>query len=146
MRGRVYAILTLLAGALALYLAFHVSGEIRAKRDWPTVEGKVLERRLEGGGRPARKIPRVTYEYVVDGVTYRNDQVHLIRDTTGDTRDMQQLIDGIPDRVPVHYDPRDPKQAYLRANSMAWFYILLPVGILLLLIGLVLLVGAKGKP
>lgn len=139
-----YGILTIGLGAFVLWSAFYVSREVRGKRDWPTVEGQVLERRLEQAGtRPNTRAPKVVYSYTVGGQAYRNDQVYLLAGTAGDKDEMQKVIDGIPDRAPVHYNPGDPKQSYLLGSSMTWFYILLPLGIVLALIGLVLIVGAK---
>lgn len=144
-----YGFLTMGFGVLALLMAFYVSREVRRKRDWPTVEGRVLERRVvpaSFGPGPRSYAPKVVYDYAVGGTSYRNDQVYLLAGTAGGERDMQRVIDGIPERVPVHYNPDDPQQAYLLKSSMAWFYVLLPIGILLGLIGLVLTVGAKETP
>lgn len=145
MKRKLYAALTLAVGAIALYMAFYVSSEIRSKKDWPTTTGKVLERGTgeRVGTRPNSVRARVKYQYVVDGKPYVNEQVHLIAATGGDIRDMQALADSLPDPVTVHYNPSDPNQAYLVTNSMTFFWILLPVGILLSLIAVVMLLGAK---
>lgn len=145
MKRKVYAALTFAMGALALYMAFYVSSEIRTKKDWPTTQGKVLERGTGAtvGTRATSVRARVKYQYTVDGKQYVNEQVHLIATTGGDIRDMQALADSLPDPVTVHYNPSDPSQAYLIKNSMTFFWILLPIGILLSLIAIVMLLGGK---
>lgn len=140
-----YGLLTLAVAGVALYLAFHMSSEIREKGDWPTTQGKVLERGTGDrvGTRPNSVRARVRYQYTVEGTSFTNDQVHLIAGTGGDARDMQALAESLPDPVTVHYNPSAPSQSYLIKNSMTYFWILLPVGILLGLIALVMLLGAK---
>jgi hypothetical protein len=131
------ALLTLAAGAVALWMAFYVSREVRNGRDWPTVPGKILERRVGEpmGTRGRSYLPYVKYAYRVAGRDYVNDQVYLIRRTGGLADKMQELVDGLPDPVPVHYAPDDPQRAYLIANSMGIFWILIAFGAGALLLG-----------
>lgn len=140
MKQLAYGVLTIAFGALALYLAFHVSSEVRGKRDWPTTTGRIKERGLgeRTGTRGQRVVPRVVYEYTVGGKTFVNDQVHLLANTGLEPADAQKLVDEMRDPVTVHYNPKDPAQSYLLPSSMTWFYILLPAGIVLLLIGALL--------
>jgi hypothetical protein len=78
----------------------------------------------------------VVYAYVVAGTSYKNDQVFMLPHTDGDEAEMRNLVDSeIPDKPQVYYDPDDPAQSYLIASSKLWFYILLPAGILLILVG-----------
>lgn len=144
MKKKIYAIVTFVLGVASIIAACRTTSEIRAKGSWPSVGGVVLERHLEPGRRAWRREPRVVYEYVVSGTTYKNDQVYMLPHTDGDEVDMRNLVDSvIPDRPQVYYDADDPKQSYLIENSKLWFYILLPIGIVLVLVGLVMLVGAK---
>ena len=60
------------------------------------------------GTRGRSYLPHVKYIYSVEVQQYVHDQVYVIR-RTGDIADkMQQLVDGLPDPVPVHYDPEQP--------------------------------------
>lgn len=132
------ALLTLFFGVLAIGFGRHVLGKIRAERSWPTVPGKILERRVGEamGGRTRSYLPHVKYTYSVGGREYTNDQVYLIRRTGGLHDKMQQLVDGLPDPVSVHYDPKDPAQSYLLVNPMSTVWILLVFGVLTTLWGL----------
>ena len=143
MKKKIYAIVTFVLGVSAIIAACHTTSEIRAKGGWPSAPGRVLERHLEPGRRAWRREPRVVYEFVVAGKTFKNDQVYMLAHTDGDEADMKKLVDEIPDRPPVFYDDDDPKQSYLIENSKLWFYILLPIGILLVLVGVVMILGAK---
>lgn len=134
-----WALLTLLFAGIALYMAFHVSSEVRRCRDWPTVQGTILERGVGepmGTSRGRSFLPKVVYTYTVGGTAYTNDQVYLIRRTGGPADDMQKLVDGLPNPVPVHYNPQDPAKSWLLMNSMSTFWLLLTFGIVTLLIGL----------
>jgi len=145
------ALLFVVMGGVALYIAFYVSSEIRRGKDWPTTPGKILERRV--GERMATRgpnfLPYVKYSYTVDGTSYVNDQVYLIR-KTGDLEDkIKKLVDALPDPVPVHYNPKQPSEAYLIINPMQTFWITLCVGILGIVLGLMQLFVIwmkKGEP
>jgi hypothetical protein len=143
-KKKIYAVVTLLLGVASIVAACHTTSDIRAKSGWPSVTGHVLERHLEPGRRAWRREPRVVYEYTVDDKAFKNDQVFMLPHTDGDEAEMRNLVDSeIPDRPEVYYDPDDPKQSYLIASSKLWFYILLPVGIVLILVGVVMLAGGK---
>lgn len=133
-----YAALFLGFGALALWGAFRVSGDIRKGRSWPTTPGKILERRVGEpmGTRNRSFLPYVKYTYVVDGKEHTNDQVYLIRRSGGMHDRMQRLVDGLPDPVPVHYDPKDPSQSFLLVNPTSTSWTLVAFGALAILMGL----------
>lgn len=133
-----YAALFLGFGALALWGAFRVSSDIRRGRSWPTTPGKILERRVgEPMGTKNRSfLPYVKYTYVVDGKSYTNDQVYLIRRSGGMASSMQKLVDSFPDPVPVHYDPKDPASSYLISNPTSTSWTLVAFGALAILMGL----------
>lgn len=142
MKRKVYAVVVLVLGIASIVAACTTTSDIRAKSGWPSVTGKVLERHLEPGRRAWRKEPRVVYTFTVEGKLYRNDQVFMLPHTDGDETEMRNLVDSvIPDAPEVFYDPDDPARSYLIASSKLWFYILLPAGILLILVGFVMLAG-----
>ncbi len=139
-----YAVLTLAFGALALWGARRVSRDIRNARDWPTVAGWILERgvgeSITAGNRSY--LAHVQYQYTVDGADYDNDQVYLIRRTGHRSDVVQRLVDGLPNPVPVHYDPAAPASSYLIVNSLSTYWVLLIFGIGALLLGLLQLLTA----
>lgn len=139
MKSWIIAALFLGFGALALWGAFRVSGDIKRGRSWPTTQGKVLERRVGepmGTSRGRSFIPVVKYTYVVDGKEYTNDQVYLIKRSGGMHDKMQKLVDSFPDPVPVHYNPKNPAESYLISNPTSTSWLLVGFGALALLLGL----------
>jgi len=142
----VYAALFLIAGGIALWMAFYVGGEIKTKGDWPTVPGKILERRVgEPLGKGRNYIPYVKYTYEVGGKSFTNDQVYLIKRTGNLADEVQKLVDGLPDPVPVHYNPANPADSYLIVNPVGTKWILVAFGALALLLGLGSLLVALTK-
>ena len=132
------ALLTLFFSGVAFWLAYYSSRKIRHERDWPTVPGNIIER---GVGRPMggpgrNYLPHVKYTYTVNGVEYTNDRVYLIRGTGNLRGAIQRLVDGLPNPVPVHYDPADPARSYLLANKMGIAWIAFAFGVFALLLGL----------
>ena len=146
MKRYVFAALFFLFGGAAIYFAFYVGGEIAQKRDWPTVPGKILERKV---GEPisAKRsyMPYVKYQYDVGDKHFINDQVYLIKRTGGLHDEIQKLVDGLPDPVPVHYDPNNPGDSFLIVNPTGTKWILVGAGALALLMGLAQLLVALTK-
>lgn len=133
----VIGFLYLFFGGLAFWGARYFSRELRRTRDWPTVPGKILERGIGdpiGAGRSY--MPRVKYAYTVGGREFTNDQVYVIRRTGSLAPTVRKLVDGLPDPVPVHYNPQDPAQSYLLTNSWGTYWLLVAVGVLALFLGL----------
>ena len=141
-----FAALFFIAGGIALWMAFYVGGEIKQKRDWPTVPGKILERRVgEPMGKGRMYLPHVKYSYEVGGKRFTNDQVYLIRRTGGTHDEIKKLVDELPDPVPVHYDAANPAESYLIVNPTGTKWILVAFGALALLMGLAQLLVALTK-
>lgn len=148
MKRYLFAALFFLFGGTALYMGFYVGGEIREKRDWPTVPGKILERRV-GEAISAKRsyMPYVKYQYDVGGKHFINDQVYLIKRTGGLRDKIQKLVDELPDPVPVHYNPKNPGDSFLLVNPTGTKWLLVVAGAFGILMGLAqLLVAVTKKP
>lgn len=146
-KGLVYAVLTLLFGGVAVWAARVMWREVREHRDWPVVTGDITERGVGDQLTTARTPgatykPRAVYTYTVAGTRYTNDQVWLIEGTGGTADAVKQLVDELPDRIDVHYDPENPQHAYLLANSHGMYYLTLGFGIVLLVAGVLQLLIA----
>ncbi len=133
-----YALLTLLIGAATLWAAGFVAREVLRTRGWPTTPGRIVARGLgEPMGGPGRGyLPLVRYTYEVGGRTYANDQVYVLRRTGGLADRMRRLAEGLPDPVPVHYDPADPSRAYLLPQPQSSFWVPAVLGTAITLVGL----------
>jgi hypothetical protein len=132
------ALLTLFIGVTTTWVARYVYRELRINRRWPTVPGKILERGV-GDPLPGMTrvyLPIVKYSYSVGGRDYTNDQVYLIRKTGNLAPVIRQLVDSLPDPVPVHYDPQDPSRSYLLVNPMQTVWVIYGFAALAIILGL----------
>jgi Protein of unknown function (DUF3592) len=141
--GFVYAALSAAFGLLALWAARYVTREMRRVRGWPSTPGAILER---GVGEPMSQarvfMPRVVYSYEVDGTSYTNDQVYVIARTGNLKPVIERLVAGLPDPVPVYYNPGKPSESHLLKNPQGTWWILRGFGVVAILVGLVFLVTA----
>jgi hypothetical protein len=74
----------------------------------------------DGGG----FTPKYTYTYAVGATTYTGDKLGYA--TRGyRKRLVEQKLAAMPDEVDVHYDPANPRDAYLELNTptMGWWFI-----------------------
>ena len=84
-------------------------------RNWPTVEGVVLESRImpESGGKYADYDCHVEYEYSVDGVRYVSSRVGISLKARRSGYDAQEALR--PYRkgfsTTAHYNPKNPAEA-----------------------------------
>jgi hypothetical protein len=134
-------------GAVGIWAALSVSSTLRRTRDWPSVNGTILERGVgEAMSQKHTFMPLVKYRYEVNGKSYTNDQVYTIRRTGNLAPKIRELVDGLPNPVPVFYDPADPSQSYLLRNSVATYWLLIGFSIFVCLLGsLTLLTAIFGK-
>ncbi len=135
----ILALLTFCFTGLAWWMAAFLSREIQKTRHWQTVMGTILERDI---GEPMKSInfsyvPNVQYSYSVAGKEYQNNQVYLHKQTGNLDWQNRKLINGLPNPVPVHYDPQHPENSYLIANPKSTIWILVVFGILAFFMGLI---------
>jgi hypothetical protein len=136
---------SLFATGLGFWMARRISAEIRLKRNWPTVPGKILEHGVgEGlGVRTTSYRATVKVRYSVDGKEYLGDQVHLIRRTgAGTGAQIDRLFQSLPDPVPVRYNPQNPSDSYLIVNPIWTAWLLYGVSTVFLFVSLVWVAAA----
>ena len=90
-------------------------------------------------------LPHVKYSYEVGGNLYLNDQVYLIERTGGSRDEIQKLVDTLPDPVPVHYDPKAPKDSFLLVTPTETKWLLVAAGGLAILMAFAHLLVALTK-
>jgi hypothetical protein len=118
--------------------------EVAATRSWPATASRVTETRMDEivaskGG--TTYIPRVVYEYTVDGRTHRSQQPYLGGDVgfsfrRNADRRLKALADAAA--VQVFYDPADPSRAVIqraapvmrRNNVLLGILVVVLIGIL----------------
>jgi hypothetical protein len=110
----------------------------RRMRTFATTRGTVTGRevvRLPGAiardarwGKGGGWMPKVTYTYVVDGMTCTSDRLgYAYRGFRHSIAERQ--LGAIPDEVDVLYDPRNPQEAYLERHRPALGVVLVAGGI-----------------
>jgi hypothetical protein len=123
------AAFTFAGSGLAVRIAARLRSESRKSRNWPTVSGKILERGVEPmqTGRQSFS-PKVRYSYTVGGTEYAGQQVYRTGRAGSLKQSAQRLVDGLPESIPVHYNPDNPSEAFLLANPDRVFWIALAFG------------------
>lgn len=118
------ATLTFAAGGIAFWIAARLRSDLTTSRNWPTVAGNIVERGVETMQTDARSFtPRVKYSYTVAGKQYFGQQVYRTGRVGSTRQPAQRLVDGLPDSIPVHYNPENPSEAFLLANPSGLFWI-----------------------
>lgn len=122
--------------------------EAEASAQWPSVEGVIVESRLESRRRQdstlSYDVPIIVYEYTVDGVQYEGDRITFL--SVSSTQEAPEMAEQYPvgTRVNVYYDPSDPNEAILlpgRQRESGFG----KLGIVIGLFGLALIFGAFRK-
>ena len=74
----------LIAGFILLTIGLWQFDEIVSSRSWPSVDGRVLSKSIEvkkfrdrDGGKTRKYTPTVSYQYTVDGQTYRGNRLRI---------------------------------------------------------------------
>lgn len=143
-------VLAIIISLAALAAGAKYLAEARKMRSFKTRRGRVIDREVvpvtaslgrEGRwGRGGNFQPKVTYSYVVDDIEYRSDRWSY--GTEGFKRSVaERKLTEVFDDVLVHYNPADPRQAYLEVTSPTVGYALVAGGSLGLLIALAALLS-----
>jgi hypothetical protein len=120
---------TFACSGLAFWISARLHSDNRKSRKWPSVSGTVVERGIEPMQSDARTFtPRVRYHYTVAGREYAGHQVYRTGRAGSMKQSAQRLVDGLPDSIPVHYNPEDPSQAFLLANPSWIFWVAIASG------------------
>jgi hypothetical protein len=138
----VFSVVALIGGASMAYKTLRV-------RQWPRTTAVILDKEVvrtdkaTGSTRTARYEVRVRYQFMVEGREYEGSKVRPTLEITSQA-EAQKLIDGLGGQESVYYNPRNPEEAYLATNSLAWSLISLVLGLFGTLIGAgMLLSGGK---
>lgn len=156
--GRVFVagfggIFFLVGAGLCLFLGVPTLSGAKASESWPTVDGVVIESRVESkrssgknNGTTYKAI--VVYDYEVDGQPYSSGRIWFGSDiSTSNQAQMRNTTKQYPkgQTVKVHYDPENPLEAVLQPGAFWSSYFMIVFGSVFAFIGgAVLLVAAFG--
>ena len=108
------------AGALVLWLGIEQLQTWRRVRRFRKVSAKVVEARWEERKRGERTlyVPRIVFEYTVDGKTYRSNELDdMWGDDDNATSEKGKLPHEAGATVQAYYDPHEPGKSALRLDS-----------------------------
>jgi hypothetical protein len=138
----VIGVLALVAGGRLISIS--VKG-----RGWPVTSGHVIEKSVgpsstTGASRAGHYFePRVKYTYTVAGKNYIGTRIRSVT-AAYDKSHAERIVNDMPESVRVHYNPRDPGDAYLQPSSVALAAVALLIGVVCLAIGAGLFYARKG--
>jgi Protein of unknown function (DUF3592) len=142
-------ILILLISCGAIAAGANYARTARRMRSYRTTSGTVISREVAASGMTGREgrwgrgggyQPVVTYTYSVDGTTYTADRWSYATDGLKQSV-AQEAVAAVPDEVDVHYDPADPRQAYLHVHTSRLGYALIVGGVVGVLVALTVMLG-----
>ncbi|HET9622861.1 MAG TPA: DUF3592 domain-containing protein [Kofleriaceae bacterium] len=146
MRKKMVAIVILVIGAAAIFAGASMWSASRKARGWPVAAGTITERAVgpsttTGASRPGRYVePKVTYTYTVDGKPYTGHRIALTTNAY-DEAQAKKIVDALPDRVDVHYNPADPSDAVLQTSSIGLAMLALAAGVIGIVAGAAMLLA-----
>jgi hypothetical protein len=111
-------------GAMAAWFVLRDRRRARATLAWPATAGRIVESRVEQkhlpGDRPnVRFAPRITYEYTVDGRSYRSERLafrEVFWSLAPQAATVKVARYPAGAEVTVYYDPRHPDEAVLERD------------------------------
>jgi hypothetical protein len=131
-------------GVFWIWHAVHGRNVVVKAADWPSIDGVITESEVgRSGGANPKWEARVRYLYRVGGATVENDRVTLGGSFRGSRTRAEQRVAKYPvgADVTVHYNPEDPRRAFLELAHDAWWLEII-VGVFGLIGGAVLLLRA----
>lgn len=117
------SVVSLIVGLAFAGLALWLRSQAHASQSWPSVDGVVLESRVDDKHLEFRK-PVLRYRYSVSGRHYVGHRV-AFSGHGGSRAAMTALIApyAVGAQVRVHYDPAKPSRAVLNADGRSdWLY------------------------
>lgn len=137
--------------ALLVFATLYKYVELRRAAGWQTVPGRIVssrsrarkmrtsqthDRALGGSDHHVRNFAEITYEYRVDGRTYRGQRIGIGEDLGDHGVESRLARYPVGAAVTVHYDPADPGQAVLETDAPEgiWRTMAIFIGVLVLLL------------
>src|SRR5579871_620995 len=118
------ALLTFAGSGLAFWISARLRSDSRKSSGWPTAPGRIVERGIQPLQTDGRSFtPSLKYRYTVAGKEYAGHQVYRTGSVGSVKQSAQRLVDGLPESIPVHYNPENPSEAFLLANPNRIFWI-----------------------
>jgi hypothetical protein len=129
-------------GIFVLVWGFKNLKQARASASWPSVSGMIVasdvEQTSSGEDSEIRYVPRIRYEYKVDGTRYASGRISFGGRTLHKSPDSAQaeLADyPVGKAVTVYHDPAVPSSSVLQPGVSGSVYLVFAAGLLFILVG-----------
>ena len=139
-----WAIISLFFVAGAGFTAIGVNGLARGfqSRSWPSTEASITQSKVErrtsrsGVDRTTAYHAIVTYEFTVQGTSYKGDRV-TSSDMGRDSKTANRIVERYPEgsRTSVYYKPGEPSECLLEPGLQGKAFIAPSIGLFILLLG-----------
>ena len=139
-----WAFISLFLVVGALFTGFGIDGLALgfASRSWPSTEGQITQSKVEhrtsgtGKDRSSAYYAVVTYEFTVDGATYKADRV-ASADIGREKAHARRIVERYPkgSSVSVYYMPENPSKCLLEPGFQGQAFIFPSIGLFVLLLG-----------
>lgn len=143
MQNYIIAGFLLVFGLTAVIMGIKMIHQRNKVSSWPQVNCVFLEKKVDiakhasgPGGMGKSYEVFVVYTYEVNGKKYTHDRI-APSFRTSDLRTAKRDLEEIEPIHKVFYNPDNPQEAYLLAESLGWGIFILIIGIVLTLIGMI---------
>lgn len=114
----------LVMGILFITLGIRNHALGKESESWPVVEGSFVSE--SSSGQKKKKRIHISYEYRVDGVSYKNSRVNFADDKASKRKIRDQYDVG--DKLKVYYQPDNPEQSVLEPGASSGSLVIKIVG------------------
>ncbi len=142
----IFAVVFISLGILSkMYVTDPIIHKANASKDWPTVEGNIVDSKVGWYSDPDGKmyIAEIKYNYIVNGKSYSTNKISAVQSSSSLKSTAKSLVAKYPtgSTVLVHYDPKSPSNALLEPGISGLIdHILLYIPIILIGAGALMLV------
>jgi len=127
-------------GGVILWAGRKLNQRLSQVSMWPTVTATILDKgvvkqRLAGGKEGSRWQEHVRYRFTVEGREFEGTGYSALQGGDRDPAAVQRRLDALSDEVTVYYNPANPVEAFIKAGSPIWPFVVNAAGGLALFIG-----------
>ena len=143
--GRILPVVFIVLGGLSVWAAYHTLANGWASESWPSVDGIVIESKLDsstqsnGAERESTTtyFPHVTYNYTVNGDSFDGYEIAFSGYSSTDRSEVEAVLARYPVNqvVTVYYNPDKPNRSVLEPGVRAFPYGFLLGGVLFVGVG-----------
>jgi hypothetical protein len=144
-----FPIAMIVFGALAVRLGLRLRAESNEKSKWPTAPGQLVKREIKPDTSTSHAqngyVPDIEFSYTVDGKPFVGRQMFSRAGESYDVSTMRKKVDALPAAPEVHYNPKDPGDAFLVVTAKWWVWLSVGFGVVMILLGAMIALGRSSS-